>query len=874
MSLLILSAATPITVGAMTPFNPTLSAGTPLAVTRSSDFLAYLQGGPVTVSSELANAFERGAGNGYAEETIVKIGGAELPSHCVLEVAPITRRESDKYGRHSCRVDPAFFSYLDNAACEVGQSYRIIHRFRGQTTGVVWDKTVFLGTVYQTPATGPLTAAGGQLILAADFAVEMDREPLTIDLDLSSAPYNCVIAYVGGDCEVSQSSPISTTTVSVAAGDVLIDRTQIGKFEKFGSGGGYQYQGFPYPPGSGRWPGSGNGFGGTGIVRVSIAAQTLNLATTDVTLTGSTAPGTKSIYVRNDGVLWASDGGTPPDAVPLATVELQYEGQPLTDALIKTTRRFTLDVQYRNRSGVILFVCGRLKSYDTSGYRFPGMNDDAVSNSIHEVDIPLTQWLDAWCEPSLWRWTIDQETNALRFAVDKCKRSPDPVKLTYHAGNSTAMDVSPPDRRDASTDVTARGRIVINNGLRQRTETTLTETFAEVPEDTGVGLAGGTIVSWGSAVGKLRLVQRVKEKQIFIGSSPVLSERKVWRRRNPLNYAAGRPGPPGVSLESFMPFLYDSPQLLLDEEDTVQHVYQGRVHTGFTSEQRRYINPATHDPASVAYNATTGYGFVNDREVLTLMAVTQEKLKNGGAGYITERARVDWIFYNPHSNEEGAYAPGLAGARYGYYLITPSLIKVAEVVTRYSRFDPETVKEESWTTAWSKDPSANANAITTGISGSQSLGNVQANPIGKDHQTRIYKGNLPPVNSLADDIERIPVGYRCASTTHAVTFGSGKSVDEEHKYVETLEQAGRLAKRKYARGLALQFSVGAPANPQLLLHDSVQLDYTSRGGRRYYVRGLVTGIDYVPPKAGVPSIMTYTALVDYNEAKATLATRT
>lgn len=856
-----------------------LTATGPAYVTKSAGYAPELSGGPVVVNTEYADALQRPPGAAYGEKLIVKVGGSELPEECLVDAPTVTRRDGDCYGQCNFTVNGAKFGYLDQALCDSGETVEVIHRIRGAVTGTTYDKRVFRGTVDATPFN--LSGLSDvQTINCTDAAVEYDREPLTINLDLSDAAYNCVVAGVSGECEVT--SVPSATTVNIAAGDVLIDRTQTGTFKNYqdkgGNGGwGYGYKGY--------WPpyGYGGGSNGTpGIVRVSIAATTLDLsAIPDITLTGNDAMGTKSIFIRNDGTPWACDGGSPPDAVPLANFELEFEGQIISDALLKDQRKLNLPAEQRTRAGVIIYVFGTHLGKDVSAWRFPGINNDIVGSPINETDASAIDWLRTWCIPSLWSFHVDPETGGLVFTVNKIARSPEPVKYTFHAGNMINLGIEPANRRNAASTYTVRGQSIVNNGLTQRTETSTTETFAEVPEDDGAGTRGGEIVIYGQQESKLRLVQRVKETNVYIGSSPISSHREVWRRKNPLDYKSGRIFAADQATEAFMGHLYSSPKLMLDEEDDTTHVYFGRIHQGSTHETKRYINPPSHNSvAAIDYSTDLKMGFLYDEERLTLTAVSQEKTKNGGAGFITERARVDYVFYNPHQNPEtGAnYARGAAGGvKWGYVFESPQLVKVSEIVTTYKRFDSETVKEETWSKAWSKDPSGNANSMCA-MKGAAVLGNTQAHPIGKEHQERLYKGTLPPVQALADDVERAPIGYELSSATHAVKFGTFNKPNDLVKYVESLDMAKRVAQLRYATGICDEFRVGCAGHPLLYPHDTVAIDITSRGGRRYNMRAIVTNVDWQPPRSTddgfEPSITTFTADVDYTDMKVVKDTRT
>ena len=100
-------------------------------------------------------------------------------------------------------------------------------------------------------------------------------------------------------------------------------------------------------------------------------------------------------------------------------------------------------------------------------------------------------------------------------------------------------------------------------------------------------------------------------------------------------------------------------------------------------------------------------------------------------------------------------------------------------------------------------------------------------------------------------------------------------INEEREYVETTEQAERVAKRILGNSIALEWTLTTALNPALRVGDKIDLAWDTEGGRTYSASMLVAQV--VRRTALGPNTaasMDITARMDYNSVKATLATRT
>lgn len=838
-------------------YNPVLTSGA-IGVTGGGTWAPYLLSGVIAIGTDILDAFIKDGGSVFAENQIVSIDGNPLTPESVLEPPQWQELEDDESVRFPLKLAGADYSYLDHAVMETTAPVTIDQVVRYASTGEYTTYRLFTGVI-QSPEDqfSESPASVGNLIVES-IAAKVARKKLTISLNLDTRPYSVVVFGVEDECEVLALD--STATVTIKAGRVLLPFGTLGQ-----------------------------------VAQRDIAETTLDLSTyTTITMSGDDAVGTKSIFVAGfgggpyAGRLIAADGPCPPDGCPLYSFDLQYEGQVLTADRFIDQRDISVPYEERTRSRILKLVLDR-EGITTSALTFPTTNDDQVNNPIQCIETPLLSWVKQWLEPSLWQLKWDRNGNP-RVTQKTIKRSPVGADWDYDQNNVMTATVTGPPKNEACADVTVRGMQRINHGLTSRVEETETTDYAEVSDTTASSRAtlGGEMYTHGTTV-KLKPVRKTKRKKWFLGNAIVLEKSRVYLRRNPIDYrtdivakATALPVVTWNSSEWCMDHLYDRPMLVLSEETEVEHNYKGRIYRGWKKTEKRLRNRTSFSAGAIRGPGLpisgVGYGWESYDEDMIVVSVVEHAIEPTADGFIDNEMTTEYAQFNPQVNGESGGGYGNAGissaiGATGYNSETEELIKVSEMGLKYKRRNSEEIEIQRYVKSWRKEPNATAHGAIGGYS-EPAGGHVQATLSGMTREVEVKKGTRPAVTSLEDDIERIPVGVRLASSTLESGLDIDKTHNELHEYVETEEMAQRLAAYRMGKFLAVRWSFLVPLNPAMQLGDTVRLRWDTRGGLYYDYRGVVTGIVYAtalaPTDAGSQLV---TIDQDYNDVKTTLAAR-
>lgn len=836
-----------------------------------------LLSGAMTIDDGFLLALMKPAGEAYAENAVITLDGVDITDR-VTSGPTISTREGDTVQRITLACDDDL-SYLDDSIADFGKTVRVTHQVRNANTGEYHSYRLFTGKVRSISQ--DMTVDGEATMLdVSGLEEDIAKHDLTINLNLEANPYNVVIAGVGDEIDII---PLDTTTTfTLKSGAVLIDKSNIGNWNTNPGNGGYGGY-IPYvpyiPP-----PPAGNS--STGIVRFDIAQTTFDLNNLpNVTMDDDQVLGLKTIFCNVNGYIDATDGGAPPDGVPLWAFDLEYIGQPLTKDRFVDVRVLTIEYEKRTRAEIAKYILDR-EGFSVSAFKCPSVYNDRVNNNIvWGPKQPLMDFLQQWGEPSLWNFTVDQVGNPT-YVLNKIARVGN-TEFEYHKGHYATAHVSSPDA-NSTVDVTVRGVSIVNNGLVGRTETSETVSRAEIEEPPTVGAftLGGQYVPYDQAGEKrLKIVQRTREKRKYYGNSVVSEKISIERRRNPIATSNGAGTP---SAERNLNHKYYDPNLELDEINEITHVYRNRIYRGYSREVKKYINPITHNSTGAyAYGGGVvgnNYGFQFAEDTLTLTDVTNFRINPTTNGFIKDQWTEQWALGNPHvgpSENEAVRYPGTtnlatsAGA--GFHAEKERLIKMAEASEAFERYSREEIKITRHSRSWRKRAGSIAHgnfAAAPGPSSGTSHAQGSTTLTAAEHTVEIKKGSLPALQALEDDIDRIPVGFRCYSPTLATTFGSDKVIDIEHQFAESTEMCERLARKTLGRAIALEWTINVGCNPLITRWDTIGLIFQSRGGIDYNIRGLVTGVAHkLATEAKEESGTLVTMAIDYNDVRTILATR-
>lgn len=856
-------------------FNPYLLSGN-VEIVRGGSWPSYMEGGPITIGSDIYDAFMKSGGEGpYVETDVVSIDGSAVASESIIGAPSWSETWRDKFSRFTVRMKGQLASYLDASHTEAGKSFTVDHIIRYTTTGETATYRLFTGVVRSGETTWdgddgvPVT-----LLEVEDMAGALDRKKLTLNASLDNNPYNAV--YQGENDECDLLALDTTNTVTIKAGKVLIDRTKLGGF------------GDPDP-----WPMGGNSGGSSGtyggIVTVSVPETTLDLSTIQtVTIDDFDVLGLKSIIVTNDGVLTVIDGQAPPDSVTLWNLNLQYVGQQLTEERFTDQRKFAFPDELKNRAEILRFALEK-EGIDTSSITFPSVNNDRVSNPIGVTEKPILQWIEEWCRPSLWRFRYDREGNPTVWA-DSIRRSPVGAHWSITQNNALMARVAGPVKASdgASADVTIRGMKRRNNGPAERTEERTSVAYAKVPTKSSAGALGGAVVGFfdSDLNDKVRPVSVVKIERTYKGNSIFTEKRTRKAPRNPINFkgaiAVGKAGPHGPfdwdSSEFGFSHLFNDEQMMTVEIKTVQHVFENRIYRGRTEVTKQLYNPVSHDSGSTGFGLPRGmgHGFVYDEEKLITVSVLIHEIVPDINGFIKSETTTEFRNFNPMIDGEGvgygsttdilsggAQAIGMGG----HLLSQEKLLKVSENTLEYSKVNSEEIEIQKTTKGWEKKSGGRSNGVGPAFKPGGALGHTQGQFSGGSRDVERKRGTLPVVQGLEDDIDRIPLGVRVTLPAVEAALGLQDSIiNEEVEYCETIEMCDRLARWTMADRLSVQWVFQIGLNPALTLGDTVEVTWNTEGGRRYFFRGIVTAI---APKIGFAptdgSSMVITVETDYND---------
>lgn len=895
-----LGVGTETTVSADANSNPYLGSGAIDILAATGPPYTYLSSGPVIVGGAISGACMKEGGRGYGERVQVLVNGVDYTSAVVGDLS-WNVRDGDHIVGFPANFRAAVLNPLDHLDATSGKSFVINKIVRGDGLGAQFTVPMFTGII---KGFGFVYDKRGQLVSRANvMSTSSQWDSKEVDLTLTMEPnaYNCVLADVQDECRVVQVGNGQATQLRVMAGVVRLDLTQIGKFGSYGGNsasgtygnGGWQTFGWPYQTNSGS-----STYQGGGVYTITVPDQVVNLLNfPDLNLTSEDFLGTKAIFVASNGRIAAVDGGPPVNAVALAAWEHVAVGDLICDNDILDTRIVRLSPEQATRAGVAEYVI-RKAGFSTTNITFPTKYNDEVFSNVRITKKSLLTFLDQWFRPSRWKWYFDG-SGQFCVVVDEIRDALFPAQWTYHQNNSIMIDISLPELGDGGivSDVTIRGQRVKNNGIVMTKETTKTKTYG--PRNEGTELGGGYAKLGGGSGGtqRLKLLAINNEERTLVGRTTIITETRQLRLRNPLKLSGaaiegGRTRTPpdgpwgsGESTEDGIGFTYSKPQMELEGETISYGIYEGRLKVGHEKQVLRVRRKTSNaeDGIGVIVGGAADFGrltgWTSLHEDLILDEVDQEKYRIGASGFVTEHIYNGYRHYNPSDNHEEAYGAGGPATRgAGHYKgISDSggkpdedLIRVLSRVIKYEnlRSNPKLLRTTTIQEAFGKHAGRNYDDPGVKGVGDVAPGHTQSRIDSKETEVTIAEGSKPIAESLEDDIDRHEVFCQILHPVLDAAFTPTKKIDERVEYVETWEQASRVAREEMGRRASVHVAVQAPSNPCMQLFHSCDFDLYTPAMRRFQQRSRVVGYGHrVSAKATAPEATTIVAEVDYNKVR-------
>lgn len=916
MAAIWLGVGVPLSVGAACPgdgtYCPVNHPADPLLNSSASDILpptgppfVYMASGAVTIGAELSDACVVEGGGVLRARTQVLVNGIDYTSALVGDLA-WNVRDGDHIVSFPATFRAITLNPLDHLNATAGKTFVVNRIITGEQTLTEYTVPIFTGAI---KGCGFTYDKRGQLLTKLTIESESarwDRALVELTLSMEASSYNCVLADVLDECQVVATNPPSATQLRVKAGRVRIDLTQMGRMGNYGGSGSSGTYGWNGGWRTAGWPEQTNGSGdgtymGGGVFTFDIPDQTVNLLNfvPDLNLTSEDFLGTKSIFVSSNGSIKASDGGAPINGVGLASWEHIAVGDLINDNDLLDIRVLRLAPEQCYRAGVAEYVIRKtLGASATANIQFPTKYNDQVFSNVRITKKSLLTFLDQWFRPSRWKWYFDG-SGAFRVVVDEIREVGLASQWTYHQNNSIMIDLAFPEMGDNGlvSDLTIRGQRVINNGIKTTKETTKTKTYGR-DEEEGNEL-GGQYKGYGGPPAKkgLKLMAINEEERTLVGRTTILTETKQFRRRNPIKLrgdaiagarlltAPSGPWGSGVSTEWGLGYMYAKGQMELEAEVIAYGVYEGRLKTGFEKQTFRLERLTSSDRNSIGFGGAPvdsvipGYDSFDER--LILSEVDQEFYRLSPSGFVNEIIYAGYRQYNPHDNHEAA--AGVSGAATrgaGHYRGdangTEELIKVLSKTTKYEilRSNPKLLKTTVTQESYGKKAGRNSDERSHGV-GDVALGQTQTRVDSKQVEVSIGEGSKPTAETLEDDIERHEVFCQILHPVIDAEFTPTLKVDERVEYVETWEQACRVAHEDMGRRASAHVSIQAPPNALMALYDTADVDLFTPTFRRFQQRTRVVGYGHrVSAKATTPEATMVIAEADYNRMRSFMAART
>ena len=871
MAYVTLSTTGPTSIAVPPTYNPYL------ATTSESEALksalpvsprAELEGLNAIVSGAYVLALMRQGGDRSWHGLQLEIDGTDLTKALA---APVSLGEAmgDAYQAITITVATRHLHWLLHQKASQGKSVRLYSLVTDMENGGRARRTpIFAGTI---DLLHPIRGTKLMQIVCHSLLAQLDGKPFDRTIVCDGLPWGCVIQGVGDEC--SFTAQPNGTSIQMGSGRCPFDATTVGE-----------------PP---RGSTSGGGAGGPqergGVAYRDVPATLLDLLTqTNLTLDDDEKLGWKSVYVTIGGTYVAADDQPPVGTVGILMWEHRRRGYLVTQGDLVDTRKVYPSEDDRKISIQIKYIASQ-SGMDVSTWTFPTTNDDLLTSTMQFSGSALEHIRHL---AYLANWIVSEPGDGTVVFVLNSINQLAPVMWPYVANRWTDIECESPSlKRMPTGGLVVEGLNVVNNGRKLKKETTTKETKMPKARKTSGGMGGNyvRIIDRGSD-DELVTVFRVETQRWYLGGTLILQLDEEYGLDNPLDFpnasgAARSAMTPSGSAEAGVGHKYSEPKLVPKRRVRWEAYYKSGIFLGFRKTVEEMENPTTHQPGKTGWDSVlmsygpgsppsnTGYGWLYPDEKWLTTSVELLKIKPTIWGFIADKTSQIYGLGNPSVNHEGGSGSvAMVTAGIGrMHKDEEEMILLLEEATSFQREDWEWYRVENHKRAFKKKATASAHGSIKMGPSLTGLGHQQNEITSEEIEESRLRGQPPSVDSLKDDMDRKRVGFKLLSPALLAAHGDRQIEPIRPPFLQSEEQAERIAFAEWGRRMAAKVYISAPYNAGVRKGQTIGIRDRLTDGRSLDLRAIVTSWRAsLPHMAGIKPSFSIEAEADRYDLQPTL----